>query len=207
MARLIRFPGTMSVPSGWPKFIKALAADNFNRSTGSALGATPVGGFPWVSNTDEPRLANGRMVASGVNSSADPVRIMLPVSDYEVEATLYSVGANASTMAGGMVCRFSNPANYWWLSTRMSGSQMGVQFWSNINGVVSAQGEGSTIKVSAGDKIKVRCIGTALGGYVNNVKVASVSDATALQTAKGVGFLLHASGTASQWDDLRVVEL
>lgn len=196
MTRIIRFPGSMDVAADWPTLIAAEIADGFNRTDSVSLGSTPVGGKTWTNATGA-AIVNNNLDFSAVASTSN-VRFTSGWANYEFEARLSAIGASPATTAGGILARYVDASNYYWLSTRISPSGLGVQFWQTAAGVPSLVGTGTTVTLRPGDVLKVVASGSVLTGYLNGVVVAKVTGVASASTV--VGFLAHASGTATKWD-------
>lgn len=203
MTRLIRFPGTMNVPSTWPKFTLPNVADDFNRADGP-MGTTSVGAKSWSAPS---AVISGNMMSAGAPGGYVPNYINVGQANYDVEVTIGAIGASASTRAGGLLVRWQDANNYWYLSTRLTSSADGLTFYSTINGAtgIASGSTNAAVAPVAGQKLKVTATAGLLIGYLDGVEVARCSTGTLFDTTGfGVGMLAHPAGTALKFDNLAV---
>jgi hypothetical protein len=191
---------------GWyvhePDVPVVIAADDFNRADSSTLGTTPTGAKGWDQHGSASAIVSNELSLASLAAST-PIDIDAGTTDYAVEAKVAAIGSTASTMGGGILVRLVDSSNFWWLSTRISGSTIGLRFWKQVSGSPTAVGTQTTLTLVPGDVIRVECLGTTLVGYVNGSEVARVTDAHAA-TGQKVGFFGHTQGLATRWDDFSV---
>lgn len=202
MTRIIRFPGVMDVPDTHPKFLIPGIADDFNRPDGPLAGTlTTLGNKTWTAPTTV-KIAGGLVSMADVAAN-QVATVPAAGSDYEVQATLTAVGSTPATSAGGLLVRSAK--GFVWLSTRISGSASGYQFWQNSNGANLAIGTSYPVTAKAGDVVKIRAKGSKLTAWVNGVLACTA--VTDLVTGVDVGFMTHTQGTAARWDNFSVAAL
>lgn len=199
--RIIRFPNTMRVPAGHPKLLVADIADDFNRGNNASLGSTPLGAKVWT-NVTGAQIINQVLDMSAVTGSVRP-RFSTGFANFDVEARLAAIGSTAATMSGGLVVRYASESDYYWLSTRISGGQVGVQFWQSLAGAVKAVGSSSPVLLRGGDTIKVTADGGNLTAFINGVQVAAVTGVHT-STAQVVGFFANGASVQTKWASIQV---
>lgn len=189
---------------GWypPVDLGLFAADTFNRADG-AVGSTSTGSKPWTTTVSGFAIAGNELSLTGITTSGQ-MFIDPGAPDVRVQATVKAATGAAATMGGGILVRYIDAANFWWLSTRVSGSSVGCRFWKQVAGSPTAVGTSSSVAVVPGDVVKVEADGNDLVGYVNNVEVARVTGDTHANTGTKVGFFGHTQGTGTRWDDFSV---
>lgn len=198
MTRIIRFPGTMTVATGHPRFYAPTLVDTFNRADGALLGSTTsYGGGVWAGQSG-PLIASNRVSMASVTANG-PIYLPAGNANHEVRATLAEVGSTPATAAGGVVVRHTSAAAYVWLNTRISSSVAGYKFWQLSAGVNAGIGTEYAVAAAPGDVLKVQIIGTTLTAWVNGVLACTAT--TVHATGSGAGFLTHTSGLATRWDD------
>lgn len=157
-------------------------SDNFNDSGNVNLdGRTPSdGGSAWIEETagtwkTSTDVPTGRIVAYNLGG---PRGAWLEASEteVEVEADIVTVLSNV-----GVIGRVQDASNFYlWRS--LSGTN---QLYKQVSGSYTLLATGSITSVS-GDRLKLRCDGSSIKGYVNGVEDASVTDSS-LTTGTKVG--------------------
>lgn len=197
MTRIIRFPGVMAVPANHPKFLIPSIIDDFNRPDGPLAGTITTSGAKTWTAPEAVKIVSGRVSMAGVTVSA-PATVSASGNDYEVQATLAAVGSTGATAGGGLLVRSAPSKGFIWLSTRISGSTVGYQFWQNSGSANTAIGTQYPVQAQAGDVLKIRAKGGTLTAWVNGVLACTAT--TDITTGVGVGFMSHEQGTESRWD-------
>lgn len=191
--RILRFPGKMRTPAGWPTVIPATIADDFERPNSTVIGSTPIGGVPWVDvNGGVFSVQDGQVMANAA-TGLPLLRLSTGLADFEVEAQIGSIGNTPATMQGGIAIGGSDC----WLSTRISGTVLGIGFYAG-GGVI---GESSSLVVKSGDVLKVKKLGSVLQGFVNGLEVAR---ATRAATNVGQTGFIAGPQASTRWESIQI---
>ncbi|MDP9694971.1 UNVERIFIED_ORG: hypothetical protein J2X79_002539 [Arthrobacter globiformis] len=182
-----------------------IAADNFDRANGTALGSTSTGSLAWKSRGLF-TLNSGAL--SSVAGITDMATIDTGTPDFIVEATIKAITGGSTNNGGGIIIRGnSDDTGFWWFSTRKSSGEAGFDFYRmEANSPVRATTTAAGLVPLAGQRVKVIASGTTITAHVDNVQVAQVTGATFNATQGRVGFYANASAT-TYWDDLLVTRL
>lgn len=178
------------------------ASDDFNRADSTTIGTTPVGAKTWTASGAGFAIVSNELSCAGITTNRQ-LYVDAGVANYKVSSKIKAIGSTAATMAGGLIVRYIDANNYFWLSTRQDGTSTGLKFYQYNAGVVTAVGPASALVPVAGDTLMVESTPTELIVTLNDVEVMRYATTLHASGTK-VGYMGHTAGTASRWDDFKV---
>lgn len=208
MGKLLRISGvSLGAPGTVPKRIEPTVCDSFQRADSTYLGRTEIGDLQWSKTTGAAGVAiNGGRLS--MNQATATGRVELPLGDTNgkrrICAQLATIGA-PSQSAGGVLIAVEG-GNYWWVSTRISGSEAGLAIYSFIGSTTTLVTSAPSHVPAAGDVITIDRNWASVRVYLNDdlAMAASLEGMSTTPVPQVVGFATNANGTSIRWQSFSV---
>jgi hypothetical protein len=175
--------------------------DDFNRADSGATIDSPSDGLgnytvaqTWGIQSNRGYCANGGSLGAAVLEAS---------ADVEVQVTI-AVNGGAGGGGHGVVFRYVDANNYWFVRARVDASVLNMQKF--VGGSGTDVGTDFSYTPANGDVIKVVAEGTSISVYLNGtLRIGPVTESTHL-TATKHGLFAHGDSTA-RFDDLSITEV
>lgn len=178
-------------------------ADNAGSQGVSGAGSTEIGGMTYTidSPTGAPwGISGNKLYKSGIGVDSN-LHLDPDWRNVEFSVRIDTLGADHNW---GLVFRANNGQNFYLFGPALS-SGNNVHLYKRVGGGFTQLGTTQTRTMAAGDVFKIRCVGTSLKCYVNDVLYFDVVDTT-WQVYTKIGFYTGGGQSDHRWDNLLVVQ-
>lgn len=167
-------------------------SDTFTRADSTTnLGSTSSGNpspQAWVQNSGTWGIQTNRAYISAAGDSIATINGAANFTLLDVEVDVWPSGD------AWLVFRFSNTSNY----LRFGGTVGAVAQFQVVSGGVTTRTESTSVILAVADELKVRCTGTVIEMFINDIMVMTVTESANLTNTR-VG--MRATTTAPRFDN------